>query len=127
MITFGILLAIAYIFVFARTYMGTKSRFVLVLSSLYMISNLTFAASVINFNHFQEKVLAADFDSAITWSYYFNVTMGTFVCTLDLAHWIFFFTYFECALTMKYVLDRKPVPQNLKTGLLFLNGIGIIC
>jgi hypothetical protein len=55
------------------------------------------------------------------WSYGFNTTMGFFVCTLDLAHWIFFYTYFECGLTMKYVLERRKVPRKLAIALMSLN------
>lgn len=47
----GLLVAL-YIYVFVRTYRGTKSKFVLILAALYIVSNLTFGMSIILFNRF---------------------------------------------------------------------------
>lgn len=46
------LLVILYIYVFTRTYLGTKSKFVLMLAALYIVSNLAFGISIVLFNRF---------------------------------------------------------------------------
>lgn len=51
--------------------------------------------------------------------------MGTFVITLDVTHWIFFFTYFECSVTMPYYLFKEKCPPKLAIAILIFNIIMI--
>ena len=48
----AVVLVLMYIFVLVRTLLGTKSRFVITLVILLIISNIAFIAAVIVFNKF---------------------------------------------------------------------------
>jgi hypothetical protein len=47
--------------------------------------------------------------------------MGIFIVTLCLPHWVFFYTYFECCVTMPYFYLREKIPVWLKYVLLGFN------
>ena len=99
-------------FILVRNYRESKSNLVLTVSILLLINNFASISNVFLYNQMENNVgiVNADLNAALKWSRYFNFSMFTFVATLNNAHWFFFFTYLHCAATMRYFLEKKPVP-----------------
>ena len=111
-------LSILYCLILVRNCLGAKDfKFVMPLCVLFLISTISFGASVILFNNFQWRVTHYDFVGAKEWALYFNISTGLWISTLDVAHWMFFYRYFCCAITMPYSMSKKQVPRKLTVGL----------
>ena len=42
------------------------------------------------------------------------------------SHWIFFFTYFECAITSSYIMNRQKIPRAFTVAFFVVNVIVIL-
>ena len=121
------ILSLLYVLIIVRNCTGIKNnKFVLPVTILFLVSTITFGATVITFNNFQSKVTTYQFQDAKTWALYFNIGTGIFISTLDLGHWTFFYRYLSCALTMPYSIRKEEVPRNLKIGIVVIDVIVIL-
>ena len=105
---------------------GKHSPFVTWISISFVVSDVALAIATCMFKTFEDHVLNSEWHAADMWAYPFNVFMSIFVIAISVPHWIFFYTYFECCITMPYFYMRRKVPTWLRGLLTGFNVVVIL-
>lgn len=114
-------LTLAFAAMLTNSLYGKKSLFVLLLSLAFIVSDIALALTVPLFRDTQTAVLYKQWQTALTNSVPLNVWAAIFAVFLCLPHWVFFYTYFECCITMPYFYAREKVPSLVRLSLRSLN------